>query len=329
MELHPETEQLAKQLFEEQEKITVRSHKRTPRQPGVRKKMLASLPKIVEEYIIPPEETCSVCGAPLRIIGKEIVRTEVSFIPAQVKVVQVIRQVAQCSECGKKDSPYPQKHFQKAAVPAKVLPHSIATHSLAAQIFYQKFAMGIPLHRLEHDFYRMGLILSRATMSHWVIRMSEEWLFPIYERIHQKLLNCSTLHMDETRIQCNKEPGKKASSDSFMWVMQSGNCESIKATFFYYSRSRSGKIAKKLLTGFCSYLITDAYSGYEKVEQVKRCLCFSHLRRYFVESILLILREKKFQVPKVPRQNPISIFSLSLRRKSKLFLLKRRKCSVK
>lgn len=98
MELFPETEQLAKQLFEEQEKITVRSHKRTPRQPGVRKEMLASLPKIVEEYIIPPEETCSVCGAVLTIIGKEIVRTEVSFIPAQIKVVQVVRQVAQCTQ---------------------------------------------------------------------------------------------------------------------------------------------------------------------------------------------------------------------------------------
>lgn len=293
MEIFPETEELAKRLFKEQEKITVRAHKRTPRKPGVREEMLAKLPRIVDEYIISPEETCSVCGAPLKIIGKEPVRTEVFFIPAQLKVVQVVRQIAQCTECGKKGSPHPQKHFQKAAIPSKVLPHSIATHSLAAHIFYQKFAMGVPLHRLEKDFYRMGLVLSRATMSHWVIRMSEEWFAPIYERIHQKLLRSGVLHMDETRIQCNKEPGKKASSESFMWVIQSAKCEPIKATFFYYSRSRSGEVAKKLLTGFNGYLITDAYSGYEKVEKIKRCLCFSHLRRYFIESIPLDSKGKK------------------------------------
>ena len=45
-------------------------------------------------------------------------------------------------------------HLQKAAVPASVLSHSLATPSLVAHIMYQKFAMGIPLNRMEKDFYR-------------------------------------------------------------------------------------------------------------------------------------------------------------------------------
>lgn len=77
-------------------------------------------------------------------------------------------------------------------------------------------------------------------MAHWTIRCSDEWLMPVYDRIHQELIQkCEILHMDETRIQVNKENGKKASSDSFMWVLQSGACEDIKATFFHYSRTRS------------------------------------------------------------------------------------------
>ena len=40
----------------------------------------------VKEYSVTGAKN-TVCGAPLKIIGKEPVRTEVFFIPAQLKVV--------------------------------------------------------------------------------------------------------------------------------------------------------------------------------------------------------------------------------------------------
>lgn len=43
-------------------KIAVRLYKRTARQPGVRAEMLAGFPEEIEEYIIPPEEKCDICG---------------------------------------------------------------------------------------------------------------------------------------------------------------------------------------------------------------------------------------------------------------------------
>lgn len=97
---------------------------------------------------------------------------------------------------------------------------------------YQKFAMVIPLNRQESDFHRMGLIIPRSNMSHWIIRCTDDWLMPIYNLIHSKLVKCDILCMDETRIQVNKEEDRKASSQSWMWVMQSGTYEKIKATFF-------------------------------------------------------------------------------------------------
>lgn len=140
---------------------------------------------------------------PIQEIGKEIVRTEVQFKPATLLVKRIVRQVAKCMVCGSNENDRP-KHIQKASVPAKVLPHSIATHSLVAQIMYQKFGMGLPFARQEKDFYRMGLVLSRANMAHWTIRCSDEWLMPVYDRIHQELIQkCEILHMDETRIQVN------------------------------------------------------------------------------------------------------------------------------
>ena len=295
LSLFENVQELAEQLNLSKEKITVKPYTRTPRQPGIRKEMLAGLPQEVVEYEVPAEETCSVCGGEMKVCGKRIVRTEVEFSPAKLIVKQIVQQVAKCVKCGGKNSPNVKSHFQKAAVPAPPLSHSISTPSLISQIMYQKFAMGIPLARQEKDWYRLGLVLSRSNMANWIIRCSQDWLEPVYWRIHEKLLSCDLLHMDETRIQCNKEEGKLPSSESFMWVMQSAASEEIQAAFFYYSRSRSGENARKLLENYHGYLITDAYAGYDTVPGIKRALCWSHARRYFVESIPLDAKGKEIQ----------------------------------
>ena len=74
-----------------------------------------------------------------------------------------------------------------------------------------------------------------------------------------------------------------------MWVLQSGACEDIKATFFHYSRTRSQKVALELIDGFKGYLTTDAYAAYSNMhlEDVKNNFCWSHLRRYYIDSIPL------------------------------------------
>ena len=249
--------------------------------------MLAGLQTEIEEYMIPEGETCSKCGGELKVIGKRIVRTEVEFEPAKLKVRQIVQQVAKCTVCGTDGADNPNCHFQKAAVPIPPLPHSLSTPSLIAQVMYQKFVMGIPFARQERDWYRLGLVLPRNVMANWVIRCCQEWLEPLYWRILEKLAACGVLHMDETRIQCNKEVGKKAGSESFIWVIRSAACEEIQAAFFYYSQTRSGDTAKELLENFHGYLVTDAYSGYEKVEHIIRSLCWAHVRRYFIESIPL------------------------------------------
>lgn len=168
--------------------------------------------------------------------------------PSEVKEIS-FQQVAKCSVCGTSSGKGIPCHFQKTAVPVPVLPHSIATPSLVAQVIYQKYALGLPLARQEKDWYRFGLVLPRNNMAHWIIRCSQEWLEPVYWRIRRLLMGCEVLHMDETHIQCNKEKGKKAHSQSFMWVIRSGASEDIQAAFFYYDRGRNGDIAADLLKG--------------------------------------------------------------------------------
>lgn len=287
LSLFESVQELAERLNLSKEIITVKPYTRTARKPGVRKEMLAGFPQEVEKYVLPAEEKCSVCGGEMKVTGKKVVRTEVEFQPAKLIVKQIIQQVAKCVNCGTEDSPNEKCHFQKAAVPVPPLAYSISTPSLIAQVMYQKFALGLPLSRQEKDWYRLGLVLSRSNMANWVIRCSEEWFKPVYWRIYEKLLECDLIHMDETRIRCNKEEGKLPSSESFMWVMRSAASEDIQAAFFFYSRSRGGENARKLLKDFNGYLITDAYAGYDTVPDIKRALCWSHARRYLIESIPL------------------------------------------
>ena len=295
LSLFDSVQELAQELFKEQKKITVKSYEKTPRKSGIREEMLSGLPKEIEEYIINPEDTCPKCGSQLKVIGKQLIRTEVEFVPAKLKVKQIVRQVAKCESCGTRDSANQSPVFVKAAIPVPVLPHSISTPSIVAQVMYLKFVMGLPFNRQEKEWFRMGLVLTRADMAYWIIRCSEEWLSPIYHKIHEQLMTCELLHMDETRIQCNKEENRKASSNSYMWVMRSAASEPVQAAYFHYSTSRSTEVARSLLGDYRGYLITDAYSGYNKAGDYTRCLCWAHCRRYYIESIPLDNNGKEIQ----------------------------------
>lgn len=69
MSLFDNVQELVGELFSEQKKVAVKSHKRTPRKAGVREEMLETLPKEIEEYIIDLEEACDICGGRLKVIG--------------------------------------------------------------------------------------------------------------------------------------------------------------------------------------------------------------------------------------------------------------------
>ena len=105
------------------------------------------------------------------------------------------------------ESEHPNQHFEKAAVPANVLLHSIATPSLVAHILHQKYVMGIPLNRMERELYGMGLAASRAQLSHWVIRCCEETgNIPTTNEKLTKALHYATSH--RTQLETFLEDGR-------------------------------------------------------------------------------------------------------------------------
>lgn len=146
--------------------------------------------------------------------------------------------------------------------------------------------MRVPFYRQELVFDELGMVLPRNMMANWVIKSNEYYLSALVDLMLKKMKQeCEVLHCDETTIQCNKEVGRAASSKSYMWVLCSGEKEYLKYVVFKYSKTRSEDFAKALLKGFSKKLIADAYAGYNNIEDVIRCGCWSHARRYFFESI--------------------------------------------
>lgn len=215
-------------------------------------------------------------------MGEELIRTEVQFIPAQVKVIDLYRETFECRECRK------EQHFsiEKPEMPNLVLAHSMASASSVAHVMMQKYSYALPLYRQEKEWQDLGIKLSRATLANWVIIAARDWLLPILKRMHEELLKELYIHSDETPVQVLNEKGRKNSAKSYMWLYASGKYKpKHNIRIFEYQPGRSGSYAKEFLKGFKGYLHTDAYSGYEKVEEVKHCLCWSHARRYFVDAL--------------------------------------------
>ncbi|MDT3387381.1 MAG: transposase, partial [Bacteroidota bacterium] len=230
--------------------INIKEHKRPVRKKGDREKLIKALPHEIVECVLNDEEAvCKVCGSELEIIGKKKVRSEIEYIPAKLIIKDYVQHVYKCVKCGKNDA-NPYDSIYCAPVPAPVLTHSFASPSSVAWIMYQKYMMSIPLYRQEKDFKRMGAELKRDTMANWLIRSSEYWLKPLFDKMHKQLLKCSIIMSDETTWQVNHENGKKASSKSFIWIHRSGTYEGPPIILYKYTSTRSGDHAKKFLEGF-------------------------------------------------------------------------------
>ena len=66
-----------------------------------------------------------------------------------------------------------QDEFLRADRPKYLLRNSIVTPSLEAAVINAKYVNALPLYRIEQEFARNGVNLSRQTMSNWTISCAE------------------------------------------------------------------------------------------------------------------------------------------------------------
>ena len=173
MSLFNEIETCADPKAQEPDPVSVEKHLRKRKYTGQREKLIKDIPRSkVLHTIDEREQICEKCGSAMAKVGEEFVRTEVQFIPASLKVIDHYRETYECRACRKNGTPY----MEKSPVPYSPVMHSLASASTIAWLIHQKFELGIPLYRQEKEWEALGLSLSRATMSNWLLCVYRDWL---------------------------------------------------------------------------------------------------------------------------------------------------------
>lgn len=176
----------------------------------------------------------------------------------------------------------------KADRPCDLLRNSIVTPSLEAAVLNGKYVNALPLYRIEQEFKRNDVNISRQVMANWTIKCAENYLSLLYDRLHKELFSFEVLQADETTVEVSKD-GRPANSKSYMWVYRNGKYYKDKPIILYdYQKTRATEHPREFLKGFSGYVLTDGYSAYEKLDREEPDLrfagCWAHARRRFAEA---------------------------------------------
>ena len=246
--------------------------------------------EIVEHRLPEEQRICGVCGNEMVEIGKEI-RRSLQMEPPRFWVREDWYYTYACKHCEQKTG---EAVIETTPMEPAVLPGSFASPSAIAHIAVQKYVMYSPLYRLEKEYERQGLKLSRQTMSNWLLSASEDWLEPIYDALHAQLCRQHVLHADETTLQVLHEKDKSAKSKSYMWLYRTSGDAAKPIILYDYQPNRKAKNAEAFLQGFEGWLHADGYQGYHCLPgQIRVVGCLAHARRKFDEALTAVPKEQQ------------------------------------
>jgi len=165
-----------------------------------------------------------------------------------------------------------------AAGQEKILPGTSYSIDFGVAVVADKFLYHLPLERQRRQMENLGLPGVDVKTLYNLTRAVSVHLEPIAEKIKKDIFEANIA------VGCDETPWpilNKKDSNGYLWVLsnQAGS-------YFQSEPSRSGKIIQEMLKGYQGSIISDAYSGYNRLKQVpgiKVALCWSHARRKFME----------------------------------------------
>ena len=191
------------------------------------------------------------------------------------------------------------EHMIKAPHPKNLLRGSLVSPSLAAAVINGKYVNAVPLYRLEKEFERYGLAITRQNMANWMIRLGESYLAVMYDYLHRLLYQYHVIQADETPVLVNKD-GRPAGSKSWMWVYRSGFMYPEKQIILYeYQKTRNASHPREFLKDYSGICVADGYQVYHTLEKEKEDLKIAgywvHCRRKFHDALEVIPKDLRKQ----------------------------------
>ena len=266
----------------EPEDLELKSPKQ-PKRKGKKEADLSGLPVRRIDHYLSAEELEAEFGVRGWKQLPDAISRKYHFVPAKVEVEEHHIGVY----ASKTD-----EHMVKADHPKTLLHGSLVSLSLGAAIINGKYVNAVPLYRLEQEFQRYGLQITRQNMANWCIRLAEEYLSILYNHLHKELYFYHVIQADETPVLVNHD-GRKAGSKSWMWVYRSGHLYQKRQIVLYeYQQTRNASHPREFLKGYDGICVTDGYQVYhtleKELEELTIAGCWVHCRRRFDEALKLI-----------------------------------------
>ncbi len=245
--------------------------------PRPRRQPAVQALETVTERLEPEEKVCPQCGQDKCEIGCE--KSErYEYIPAKIIRHELVRPKLACA-CG-------QGGVSIAPLPPQLIEQGRAGASLVAHTLLSKYDDHLPLYRQEQQLARLGVNISRQTLSDWV-EQGATWLQPLVREMKRQLLAGSYLQVDETPVKVMDPEVKGKCATGYLWVAGAPGGDVL----FEFHRGRGKAQALELLGGFRGHLQRDGYSAYGALIQEKPEIipvgCWAHARRKFIEAAQL------------------------------------------
>ena len=272
----------------EQEEKEETEKKKPKKHQGKREELITGLPVVVIEHTMSEKELTAEFGEKSWKQLPDEIYHRYRFTPAKLEVEE--HHVAVYAS--KKDS-----HMKKADHPKSLMRNSLVSPSLEAAIMNGKYVNALPLYRMEQDFKRYGMEVSRQNMANWTIQCAERYLAVLYDYMKEKLNEYHVIQADETPVLVNKD-GRTAGSKSYMWVYRTGKMYHEKAIVLYdYQMTRNTSHPREFLKGFDGICVTDGYQVYHTLEREREDLtiagCWAHARRRYDEACKALPKNKR------------------------------------
>lgn len=221
------------------------------------------------------DRSCGECKQPLQRIGEEV-SSSLEWIPGHFVMRETVRGKWACG-CG-------LGTVVTAPLPPKPIAKSIASASFLAHVAVSKYQDHLPLTRQVGIFERSGVTVPQSTLCDWMHRTAG-LLRPIYETLKHDVLAGDLLRLDDTRLELQRNSQQLAKKRCYLWEYRNERG----TTVFDFTLTRSGAEPARFIGDFRGFIQSDGYAAHDQLftkdSGRRRCGCWAHVRRRFIEAI--------------------------------------------